>query len=776
MIYLGTAGGGVWKSTNDGANWTALTDNQPSLATGALALDPADATDNTLYVGTGEANNNADAYNGVGVLKTTNGGQTWTLLGGNFFGPYGSVTSNISALAVNGATIFAGTRQGFYRSLDGGVNWALVIVAGTNPNAPVTDVQLNGTNLYVVLSDPFNAFPEAGVYRSINSGAATPDFTLLATGLPSSSSWGRAQLAIAPSDPQTLYLVIANNTNYGLLGIYKTVNGGTNWAATTAQPANYLKTQGWYDLFIAVDPGNASLVYSGGTSIVHTTDGGASWSLIADVYCSGTFPCTSPIHPDQHAAAFGRSGSPRTFYAANDGGVYATTNGSSPTPAWTSRNGDLNITQFYAGDTTANYLTAPVTINGAQDNGTIRSTAPVLTAWEDVHGGDGAFVGVDKSNPNHVYSEYANGYFYSTSDVTAGTAIQWTNRTPSACQPYALFINPFAMDNTNGNHLLYAANGRVCESVNGGANWVVEGVGASSTHAVAIAPGTSATMYTGTEEGVYRTTNGNTTSAATWSACDAGLPASSTNFVTSVTVPTGTPNTVYATLSGFGVSHVWKSVNCGTWQDLNNNLPDVPTTSLVQYAAAGGSVLVAGTDIGIFVSTNDGGSWTTLMTGLPNVPVFWLYADVAQTTLFASTHGRGVWTQDIPGDFSVMGMSSSAGTTTGGSPVTIHGTGFGPGTTVTFDTTPATVINVVDSRDIQVAVPPHGTGNVTVSVTSGSTTLTVPGGYTYGTPASAPTPTHTTVIKGGIPNATAAGHVAAPTVVGATPLPAPVRH
>ena len=122
MLYLGTAGGGVWKSMNDGVSWVALTDNQPSPSVGALALDAADVTDNTLYVGTGEANNSADEYRGVGVLKTTDGGQTWVLLGGSVFGPYSAASISISALVVNGSTLYAGTRIGLVRSLGGGVS------------------------------------------------------------------------------------------------------------------------------------------------------------------------------------------------------------------------------------------------------------------------------------------------------------------------------------------------------------------------------------------------------------------------------------------------------------------------------------------------------------------------------------------------------------------------------------------------------------------------------------------------------------------------------
>src|SRR4051812_15739413 len=138
-IYLGTADGGVWKSTDDGTSWTPLTDTQPSLAVGALALDPADTTDNTLYVGTGETSYdilpapvfNGDAYFGVGVLKTTNGGASWTLLGQSVFGggSYSAASIGFDVLRVDGATIRAGTTNGMYQSTDGGVTWTQIVVS-----------------------------------------------------------------------------------------------------------------------------------------------------------------------------------------------------------------------------------------------------------------------------------------------------------------------------------------------------------------------------------------------------------------------------------------------------------------------------------------------------------------------------------------------------------------------------------------------------------------------------------------------------------------------
>ncbi len=136
LIYIGTADGGVWKSTNDGASWTPLTDRQQSLSIGSLALDPADPTDNTLYAGTGEANYvfpngfNGDSYFGIGVLKTTDGGTTWALVGPGLpnFTPYGATAVGIGVMEANGPAVWAGTTKGLYQSTNSGTNWTQVVV------------------------------------------------------------------------------------------------------------------------------------------------------------------------------------------------------------------------------------------------------------------------------------------------------------------------------------------------------------------------------------------------------------------------------------------------------------------------------------------------------------------------------------------------------------------------------------------------------------------------------------------------------------------------
>ncbi len=753
VIYLGTADGGVWKSTNDGGSWTPLTDNQPSMAVGALALDPADHTDNTLFVGTGETNYdvlpapvfNGDSYFGVGVLKTTDGGAHWTLLGAGLpgFNNYSAASVGIGAMAVNGSTVWAGTTSGLYQSTDGGAHWALVTVATGSPNARVTDIVVDTLNVYAVLGESIGGFSYAGIYKSLTGGAP---FIPIMSGLPAGTAWSRAQVALAASSNplvRTLYLAIADTLG-NLLGIYKTTDSGLTWAKTTGQPGNYFDggggPQGTYDTAIAVDPANANLVYAGGVNVVASADGGATWVTTGDVYCNNAPICVSPLHPDQHAIAFRLTGTPSQVYLANDGGLWKSTNGDQGAgTTWIDLNGNLATTQFYAGDTTSNYLLTPIVAAGSQDNGTSRSTASTLGTWGEILGGDGGFVAIDKSAPNTIYAEYPTGAVQKTTNANAGTAITWTDLSPAitACVARALFIAPFVIDATDHNHLVLGGDSALCESKDGGVTW-----GASNTslafsgyvQSVAIAPTNSAVLYAGTDAGaVYKTANGDTGVAATWADCDsAALPSAP---ATSLAVDRANPNTLYATFGNFGSGHVFKTTNCAAWTDISGNLPDVPVTTLVTYASTPNPVLIAGTDVGVFISTDNGTSWSALQAGLPNVGIQQLFTDPALTTLFAATHGRGVWKIAIPSDTgpTVGGVSPPSGPAIGGSLVTITGTKFQAGATVTFGGAVGTSVLVSGGgTKIVVTTPAHAAGVVDVNVVNpGGSGVTASLAYTY---------------------------------------------
>ena len=167
-------------------------------------------------------------------------------------------------------------------------------------------------------------------------------------------------------------------------------------------------------------------------NVIASTDGGGTWATIATVYCA-SFPCADPgpVHPDQHAMAFGASGSPHPLYLGDDGGVWKTTNGNAGAGAtWADLNSNFATLQFYSGDTAANYSTNPAIVGGTQDNGTPRSVSMSLGVWNGILGGDGMFSAVDKTNANTVYAETANGNLFKTANASAGTAISWSYIAP----------------------------------------------------------------------------------------------------------------------------------------------------------------------------------------------------------------------------------------------------------------------------------------------------------------------------------------------------------
>nr|MDQ6908708.1 IPT/TIG domain-containing protein [Chloroflexota bacterium] len=686
------------------------------------------------------------------------------------FATYGAASIGIGVMAANGAIIWAGTTEGLYQSTDSGASWTRVAVNAGFSNARVTDITVDGANVYVVLSEATTGYSYAGIYKSTTSGTAG-SFTSIMGGLPTATLWNRSQVAIARSTPQTLYLAIAGTVSGfsdNLLGIYKTIDGGTQWNLTTTQPLNYMRGalnysgsgQGFYDNMIAVDPSDANLVYAGGVHVVGSTDGGGTWVVIVNVYCGFTPPCNAPIHPDNHAAAFGPTGAPHPLYIANDGGVWRTANGNQGAAAtWTDLNTNLATTQFYGGDVAADYTVNPIVIAGSQDNGTSRTASTAIGTWNGIHGGDGGFVSIDKTNPNIVVASYPRT-MYRTTNANAGAMINWTGIQPAGnCQSGALFVSPFMIDPLASNHIVFGGGGYLCESINSGANWFYSNFNlffGQSVQSVMIAPANSAVMYAGTTGGrIYRTTNGNIGGTATWSDLwtGKGLPTQPVTWI-AVDRNDATGNIAYATFGGFGVGHVWKTINGGTsWTNITGNMPDAPVTGLVTYPISGGSALVVGTDVGTFLSTNGGASWTALQNGLPNVGIDQIFTDKALTTLFVATHGRGVLKMPIPADGlvapTVTAASPAVGSPDGGTNVTVTGTNFRPGASVYFDGVAATNSIVVNTTTMTATTPAHQPGKINVTVVdTDNQGGTLVQGFIYGVLNALPQPRPGGVVTG----------------------------
>jgi hypothetical protein len=685
-IYSGAAAGGVWKTTDGGANWTPLTDNQLSLAVGSIAIDPTN--NQTIYVGTGEDTLNQDSFQGTGVLKSTDGGAHWTQIGASTFaGPFNSATggSRIGTIAVdpaNNQIVLAGAliptlnQSGIYRSIDGGVTWTLV-VAG---DAPGTSVVFDpaGTIAYAAVGSPLGSSTN-GIYKSTDHGAT---WITLTGGLPT-SNLGRIELTIAPSTTgaaATVYAAVAdsNGGSSNLLGLFVTTNAGVSWTQLTATP-NFCLTQCWYDIAVAVHPTNPNFVVVGGLALFKSTDGGVTWSSDSNGPTDFTTGSTAARpHSDTHALVFTplittNSNLPR-LYTGDDGGVYRTDDPTPVHPVWVDLNATLALTQFYPG-TTSSVSDENYGFGGTQDNN-IQLFSGTLD-WTAVQScGDGGFTAVDQSTPTTIYagcSAFGTPKLKKSVFYGAVASFNAAETEISASGDQMQFIPPLAIDGNNSS-VLYFGTCRIWQTTDGAATWHAitgdlglfndpgcppsGGLGYITT--IDVSQQSSGIVLAGTNSGkVWETTNATLGTASTWNNIDHGLlPIRSITAARSKKSDL-TGNIAYVTLSGFGScsgcgttpGHVFKTIDGGTtWKDISGNLPDAPVNDILVDHSDNPTfdALYIATDVGVFTcadpeSATPCSSWTVTGDQLPNSPVLSLSMRRVSRILRAATHGRSMW-------------------------------------------------------------------------------------------------------------------------------------
>jgi photosystem II stability/assembly factor-like uncharacterized protein len=633
--FAGGADGGVWRTVDGGLSWTPLTDHMPTSAIGALAIDPTDAS--VIYAGTGEANFANHSRYGLGLYKSTDGGDTWVQLAEDLFA--GRCFSKIVINPSNSQTIYASITRaggfpelaaakghpdatgpvGVFRSDDGGVSWTHL----TNglPSLSATDLSLypgDPNILYAAIGRIFGD-PDNGVYKTTNGGAS---WAKLSGGLPTSEI-GRISVAVAPSAPERVYALITKAAgpmggDAVVEGIYRSDDAGETWISLGVG-ALFQATYGWYLSVLTVSPSDPDIVCMGGLPLRRSRRGGDTWKTV------------TPPHVDMHALAWDAAG---RLLCGNDGGVHRSEDLGI---TWTTLNNGLGTIQFYAG-LSVHPAKDDFVLGGTQDNGTNLRHADGLT-WTHVFGGDGGWTQVDQTDPNRLFVEYqgSNNLFRSTNGGNsfnfAGSGISGRN----------CFLPPYLIDPADPDRMLHATH-RIHETLDGGSTWTVisddltDGSGAIRT--LAMAPSDSSVVYAATNDGnVLVSFDG----GANFEIIAEDVPGWR-RVTREIFVDPTDPLTMYLAVAQYGETQIRRTRDGGlSWEALDTTLPDIPVNTLAVDVRKLRPVIYAGTDAGVYRSLDDGDSWHRFGQGFPNTAVIDLRLDLTRGRLIAGTQGRGAW-------------------------------------------------------------------------------------------------------------------------------------
>lgn len=631
-VYAGAALGGVWRSVDRGETWTPVTDGAPTLAIGALAVDPRKP--GRVYAGTGEANvalrekvvvgdRTLTGGNGAGLLVSEDAGETWDILGTEEFSGAAFAELAVSPLADD--LLLAATTRGAFLSRDAGRTWQMqrVLPGDTGLAEAVTSSAFHPT-------DPDRAWVAVwgrGVFETNDMSAARPGWRRLAGGLPLSNI-GRIEIHVSGADPDVLYALVSNADHY-LRGLYHSTDGAVSWTQLDTAP-DILQGQGFYNMLVAADPTDPSRVFLGG---VGARPGHASSLFIGRKgFDDWIFePTGAELHVDFHDIAFDPR-DPGTVYVVNDGGIWRSDDGGTQ---WASKNAGLGITQIMSIDSSAG--SGQVLVAGSQDNGTLLWHGG--TDWVQGDGGDGGRVRVDPHDTSTIYSVFFAQRLNRSAD--SGTFGSFEPRFPAEAKPAEMaLLAPFDLNPEKAGEVLLGAE-TIYHSTDHGKTWrrldsSFVGPSQAIRKAVisSVAFGDTDTAYVGTSDGriwqLKRKGDGG------WQA-EASEFARVTNndelcYVADIVAkPDGT--VLLAASDG----------RCrGLWV-VDDGLPQRIFDGLPVYA-------IETMEASVFIGTEDGvfhlpenQRWMKLGQGLPKAAVFDLDLVAEAELLRAGTFGRGVW-------------------------------------------------------------------------------------------------------------------------------------
>jgi len=591
IIYAGSPGGGIWKSTNAGQSWRPLGDNMFSMSIWSIAIDPNNT--NVVYLG-----------NAAGqIMKSSNGGNSWTEI-------YRvSGTPRRILIHPNSSIIFVGTTKALYRSTNAGGSFGLIF------NSRAEDVEFKPGNTNVVYACG-NSF-----YRSTNGGAS---FSRITNGI---SRTERMKMAVTPANPNAIYLVQKRGSSFGYL--YRSLNGGTSFSTranyTSVSTNQVYFTQASRDMAITVSDTNADEVHLGGMDYSRSLNGGSSFTKLATWSDPGD---RSYVHADIEVMQYING----TIYVGSDGGIFRSRNRGNNMTDLTQ--GGLAVKQYYrigGAATDANMI-----VGGSQDNGTniMNGSNRQFKEWL---GADGMECFIDHKNKNIVYGTVQFGSLYKSTN--GGNSIGNISKPGNFSGEW---VTPFMIDPINNNKI-YVGYRDLYQSNNGGGRGSWRNLTSSintggDLDEMAIANSNNNYIYIAQEGRVWRTKNGQSSNPS-WTEIS--------NFrgdVNFLAVDPNNPERVAIAATG---SRVYVSTNAGnSWANIRGNLPNISVQCLV-FDDTSANGLYVGMQSGVYYTNDTLDSWVPFSKNLPGVQTSELEIHYPSRKIRLATYGRGIWESDL---------------------------------------------------------------------------------------------------------------------------------